>query len=193
MTMQTVNGGKEELQGCMEYLELEVRGVKTYAHAFVVQSAPYWLLLGRPWQNNVKLGKIEQADSSMEVEISDPGDVPTKERVGGKLRNGMLVMRGKDGERRITRGGEDSLTEVVLALSFAYDSMAQYLAYKRVAVKVRLVPGTMLSGIRIVRWFPEDLLETLPSISSYPPLFVLGTCLTKERIEGIGLLSNTFL
>ena len=49
MTMQTANGGKEEMQGCVEYLELEVRGVKMYAHAFVVQIAPYRLLLGRPW------------------------------------------------------------------------------------------------------------------------------------------------
>jgi len=55
------------------------------------------------------------------------------------------------------------------------------------------VPGMMLSGIRIVRWFPEDPLETLPSISPYPPLFVPGICLTKKRMEGIGLLSNTFL
>ena len=44
-----------------------------------------------------------------------------------------------------------------------------------------------------MRRFPEDPLETLPSISSYPPLFMPGTHLTKERIEGIGLLSNTFL
>ena len=183
----------------MEYLELEVGGVKTYAHAFVVQSAPYRLLLGRLWQKGVKLGKIERADDSMEVEILDPGDerrqvlVPTKERVRGKLRNGMLVVRSKDGERRITRRGEDSLTEVVLASSFVYDSMVQCLAYKRVAVKVRPVPGTMPSGIKIVRQFPEDPLETLPSISLYPPLFIPGTCLTKERMEGIGLLSNTFL
>jgi len=55
------------------------------------------------------------------------------------------------------------------------------------------VPGTMLSGIRIVRRFLEDPLETLPSISSYPPLFMLGIHLTKKRMEGIGLLSNTFL
>ena len=57
--MQTVNGGKEELQGYVEYLELEVGGVKTYAHVFVVQSALYWLLLERLWQKGVKLGKIE--------------------------------------------------------------------------------------------------------------------------------------
>ena len=36
MTMQTTNRGKEELQRCVEYLELEVGGVKTYAHVFVV-------------------------------------------------------------------------------------------------------------------------------------------------------------
>ena len=45
--MQTVNGGKKELQGCVEYLELKVEGVKTYAHVFVVQSALYRLLLER--------------------------------------------------------------------------------------------------------------------------------------------------
>ena len=100
--MQTVNREKKELQECMEYLE--VGGVKIYAYAFVVQSAPYWLLLGRLWQKSVKLGKIEQADGSMEVEISDPGNekrwvlVPTKERVEDRLRNRMLVVRGKDRE-----------------------------------------------------------------------------------------------
>jgi len=70
MMMQTANGGKEEIQECVEYLELEVGEVKTYAHAFVVQSALYWLLLERPWQKGVKLGKIERADRSVEVEIS---------------------------------------------------------------------------------------------------------------------------
>jgi len=59
MTMQMANRGKEEIQEYVEYLELEVGGVKTYAHAFVVQIALYWLLLGRPWQNGVKLVKIE--------------------------------------------------------------------------------------------------------------------------------------
>ena len=57
--MQTANGGKEKLQGCVEYLKLEVGGVKTYAYAFVMQSAPYWLLLGRLWQKGMKLGKIK--------------------------------------------------------------------------------------------------------------------------------------
>jgi len=108
MTMQTANGGKEEMQGCVEYLELEVRGVKTYAHAFVVQSAPYWLLLGRLWQKGVKLGKIERADGSVEVEISDPGEggkqvvVPMRKRRGERLKSSMLAVeeRGRSERER---------------------------------------------------------------------------------------------
>ena len=106
MMMQTANGGKEEMQGCVEYLELEVEGVKTYTHTFVVQSAPYWLLLGRLWQKGVKLGKIEQADRSVEVEISDPKEemrwvvVPTRERMGKRLKDSILTMEVKGGESR---------------------------------------------------------------------------------------------
>jgi len=48
LTIQIANRGKKEMQGCVKYLELEVGGVKTYAHTFVVQLALYWLLLGRP-------------------------------------------------------------------------------------------------------------------------------------------------
>ena len=142
MTMQTANGGKEELRGCVEYLELEVGGVKTYAHAFVVQSPPYRLLLGRPWQKGVKLGKIEHVDGSVEVEILDPGVegkqvmVPTRERVRERLKSGMLVMtNGSEGKWEI-QGGEDTLTEAILSLSFAYNSITQCLAYKRVVDKV---------------------------------------------------------
>ena len=49
MTIQIANRGKKEMQEYMEYLELEVEGVKMYVHVFVVQSAPYWLLLERSW------------------------------------------------------------------------------------------------------------------------------------------------
>jgi len=72
--MQTANSEKKELQGYVEYLELEVKGVRTYAHAFVMQLAPYQLLLGRSWQKGVKLEKIEQENSSIEIKISDLGE-----------------------------------------------------------------------------------------------------------------------
>jgi len=106
MTMQTANGGKEGMLGCVEYLELEVEGVRTYAHAFVMQSAPYRLLLGRPWQKGVKLGKIERVDSSVEVEISDPKEemrrviVPTRERMGKRLKGSMLAVEERSRSER---------------------------------------------------------------------------------------------
>jgi len=106
MTMQTANGGKEGMLGCVEYLELEVEGVRTYTHAFVMQSAPYRLLLGRPWQKGVKLGKIERVDSSVEVEISDPKEemrqviVPTRERIGKRLKGSMLAVEERSRSER---------------------------------------------------------------------------------------------
>ena len=92
--------------GCVEYLELEVEGVRTYTHAFVMQSAPYRLLLGRPWQKGVKLGKIERVDSSVEVEISDPKEemrqviVPTRERIGKRLKGSMLAVEERSRSER---------------------------------------------------------------------------------------------
>jgi len=64
------------------------------------------------------------------VEILDLGNkrrqvlVPTKKRVRDRLRNRMLVVRGKDGEEQITRGGENSLMAVVLTSSCIYNSVA---------------------------------------------------------------------
>ncbi|XP_006455813.1 hypothetical protein AGABI2DRAFT_76779, partial [Agaricus bisporus var. bisporus H97] len=70
---------------------------------------------------------------------------------------------------------------------------AQCLAYKKVANKVRPVPGTMPSDIRIIRKFPEDPLETLPKISPFPPKFSPGLRLTQERMDQLGLFSREFL
>ena len=36
MMMQTANGGTEMMEGCTEYLQLVVDGLKTWAHAYVV-------------------------------------------------------------------------------------------------------------------------------------------------------------
>jgi hypothetical protein len=50
MCMQTANGGSQEMAGCVEMLEIDVEGIKSWAHAYVVPDAPYRLLLGQPWQ-----------------------------------------------------------------------------------------------------------------------------------------------
>ncbi|KAG2065137.1 hypothetical protein BDR04DRAFT_977441, partial [Suillus decipiens] len=36
MRMQTANGGAQEMGGCVEMLEIDVAGIKSWAHAYVV-------------------------------------------------------------------------------------------------------------------------------------------------------------
>ncbi|KXN93196.1 hypothetical protein AN958_00120 [Leucoagaricus sp. SymC.cos] len=67
---------------------------------------------------------------------------------------------------------------MILSSSFIYNHAAQCLAYKKVTNKVPPVPGMMLSNVRIIQKFPEDLLKTLPKLSPFPPSFSPGICLT---------------
>jgi len=69
----------------------------------------------------------------------------------------------------------------------------QSLAYKKVANKVQPVLGTMPADVRIIRQFPEDPLKTLPEVSQRPLPFSPGVCLTKKKMEKLGLLENEFL
>ncbi|KAG0695664.1 hypothetical protein DFH29DRAFT_1005244 [Suillus ampliporus] len=71
MQMQTANRGSQEMAGCIEMLEIDVEGIKTWAHAYVVPDAPYHLLLGRPWQRLIHLSKAEDTDG-IHVSIRDP-------------------------------------------------------------------------------------------------------------------------
>ena len=73
MMMEAANRSTSELPGCVEMLEIDVEGLKTWAHAFIVSSAPYWLLLGCPWHRLVCLKQKETEDSVL-VTIHDPCD-----------------------------------------------------------------------------------------------------------------------
>ena len=71
MMIKAVNGSTSEPPGCVEMLEINVEGLKTWVHAFIVLSAPYQLLLGCPWQCLVCL-KQEETEDSILVTIHDP-------------------------------------------------------------------------------------------------------------------------
>ncbi|KAG1902002.1 uncharacterized protein F5891DRAFT_1187029 [Suillus fuscotomentosus] len=73
MRMQTANGSSQEMAGCLEMLEIDVEGIKTWAHAYIVPEAPYCLLLGRPWQCLVCLSKTKDTDN-VHVSVHDPRD-----------------------------------------------------------------------------------------------------------------------
>ncbi|KAG2050286.1 hypothetical protein BDR06DRAFT_892152, partial [Suillus hirtellus] len=71
MRMQTANGSSQDMAGCLEMLEIDVDGIKMWAHAYVIANAPYHLLLGCLWQWLVWLSKSETADM-VYVTIHDP-------------------------------------------------------------------------------------------------------------------------
>lgn len=75
--MQAANGGKEAMEGCAGFLELEIDVLKTWAHAYVVPQAPYQILLGQPWQQSVMLEKRENGEG-VQVVIHDPLDRQNK-------------------------------------------------------------------------------------------------------------------
>ncbi|KAF8815694.1 hypothetical protein BYT27DRAFT_7079102, partial [Phlegmacium glaucopus] len=72
MMMQATNGSREAMEGCAEYLELVVGDITTWVHAYVVPNAPFKLLLGRPWQKSVLLGRVEHGDGRVDVMVHDP-------------------------------------------------------------------------------------------------------------------------
>ena len=67
------------------------------------------------------------------------------------------------------------------------------LAYKKVENKVKPVATTMPDTARIHRRFPENLLDSLPPLSSQPPEFLPGVCLSEEQIDELGILMKKFL
>jgi hypothetical protein len=43
-------------------LEIEVEGIKSWAHVYVVPDTPYCHLLEHPWQKLIKLSKYEDVN-----------------------------------------------------------------------------------------------------------------------------------
>ncbi|KAJ3764762.1 hypothetical protein FB446DRAFT_619428, partial [Lentinula raphanica] len=54
-----ISGQPVPAEGCVEFLEIDVEGFKTWSHVYVVKQSPYDLILGRPWQKAVKMSKVE--------------------------------------------------------------------------------------------------------------------------------------
>lgn len=67
------------------------------------------------------------------------------------------------------------------------------LVYKKVENKVKPVATTMPDAAHIHCFFPEDSLDSLPLLSSSLPEFLPGICLSQERMDKLGVLTNEFL
>jgi hypothetical protein len=101
--MEAVNGLVEIMRGCVKWMEIEVAGMKTWGHTYVVDNAPYDLLLGLPWHESTRLQKMVK-DDSVEVVVHNPRNLEESVTVRTITRDGRpagarsLFMRGCFGE-----------------------------------------------------------------------------------------------
>ncbi|KAF6743207.1 hypothetical protein DFP72DRAFT_785030, partial [Ephemerocybe angulata] len=72
LVMEAANGSRETMKGCVEWLEVGVGGLQTWAHAFVVENAPFDLLLGLPWQHSVQMRLEMKEGGKVDVVVHDP-------------------------------------------------------------------------------------------------------------------------
>ena len=65
--------------------------------------------------------------------------------------------------------------------------------YKRVDKKVKPVSIVFSEDAKVKRQFPEDLLDSLPNLSSYSPVFISTQRLTTKNVKLLNIDSNNFL
>ncbi|KAG2008072.1 hypothetical protein CC2G_013544 [Coprinopsis cinerea AmutBmut pab1-1] len=183
--------------GCVEWMEIVVDGVKTWAHAFVIEDAPYDLLLGRPWQKAVKLEKLE-VDGGVDVVVHNPKALEESVRVKTRARGerGLSYMyrvvedkKARAEEERqqmkemfegltkvdeMIKSGSMILPDRLLSETHVFDTENHVLVYRRVADKKKMVPAELPDHFKVRRYRPEvDPLTTLPPLSMHPTGLVL--------------------
>ena len=206
MKMEAANGSTSQLPGCVKMLEINVDGLKTWAHAYIVPSAPYWLLLGRPWHHLVWLSQIETEELVL-VTIHDPCNpsntctcktTTCSQSQGPKSFSAAVTLMPLGLREAVSACSclsivNQTLADQVLQSQYELDPVQHVLTYKKVANKVKPVATTMPSAAWIHCCFPEDPLGSLPVVSSKPPDFSPGIHLTQECLEELGILKNKFL
>ena len=68
-----------------------------------------------------------------------------------------------------------------------------FTAYKRVDKKVKPVPTVFPEDAKVKRQFSEDLLDSLPNLSSYSSVFISTQRLTTKNVKLLNINSNDFL
>ena len=206
LNMRDANGGTKTNTGVIENLELAISGISIFVHAWIIEKAPYRLLLGRPFQ---MAAQCDTEDVGETLVIFDPKQAGRRVRVpmtphrAGEHHQAHLLLTTPPskvldpvGTVRIPSLVSANLPGAAHYLRTVYDFAAPALGlkYKPVAQKVRPVATTLPEQARPKRRFPEDPLLTLPQLSLHPLApRVFGSRLTKERWEEFGWRKTGFL
>ena len=95
-----------------------------------------------------------------------------------------------------------SLSSLNLALSISLSSLSHphtlgdtgsVYVYKKVAKKVHPIPASLTKDFCVLRWFPSDLLVTLPTLSMNLSNFASDIWLTQKHLDMLRLNQDNFL
>lgn len=90
LEMEGANSSTSWTIGCAENLTMSIGSIKFQVHAYVVENAPFRLLLGQPF-HNLLLSRLEDnTDGSVDLSIHDPADQSRIVQVPTKARRAMI-------------------------------------------------------------------------------------------------------
>ena len=148
LNMRDANGGTKTNTGVVENLELTIAGISIFVHAWIIEKAPYHLLLGRPFQ---MAAQCDTEDVGETLVIFDPKQagchvrVPMTPHCAGEHHQAHLLLAtppspvlGPMGAVQIPSLFSANLPMAVHYLKMVYDctTPALGLKYKPVARKV---------------------------------------------------------
>ena len=205
LRMEGANGSTSCTLGCAEDLNMRIGDVSFTIHAHVVRTAPFRLLLGRPF-HHLLLCRLEDHPDRVDVSIRDPANPARSFSVPSRARRGAQVgfvstlacqiqpelPRMESFDHYINSSSPQSLINSLLA-EHNTDSTATVLAYKKVAKRVHPIAASLPEDFRIIRRRPEDPLLTLPTLPTLPPPLTPGDRLTQERFDALDLNPFSFL
>ncbi|CAD6944599.1 unnamed protein product [Tilletia controversa] len=187
-------------------IELEVGGIWSRAHLYVVEGPSYELLLGRPWQRAVRyehrdieqgllvtiyeLGSnVPHSFMATQAEQSDPRSSYSTEGVDGVREVSHLlcvteleaVLEREDGDQ------EEAFLSGELRDRSDPEPPSAMTMYKPVACKGRPVATNISEDDRVSVNIPHDFEGDLPQVPFSAPPFEPGKRLTQERLDELDL------
>jgi hypothetical protein len=201
LEMEGANSSTSWTLGCAEHLQMSIGNIKFQVHAYVVENAPFRLLLGRPFHNLLLSCLEDNADGSVDLSIHDPADhshifqVPTRAH---RATVGIITMLALQTHPALPcmlamdQHGRSIAQQITLQQAFP-DPATPVLAYKKAAKKVHPVAASLPEDFRIIRKRPEDPLASLPLLPTNPPYFIPGLRLTQERLSAMDINRYKFL
>jgi hypothetical protein len=203
LRMEGANSSTSRTLGCAEDLEMQIGDVSFTIHAHIVRTAPFRLLLGRPF-HHLLLCRLEDHPDRVDVSIRDPADpsrsiaVPSRARQAAQI--GFVTTLACQVRPEPPRM---EVLERYIASPFSpfpddddmsdSDFPVEVLAYKKAAKKVHSVAASLPEDFRVIRRRPEDPLLSLPKLPSHPPMFTPGVRLTQDRFDALELNASGFL